>query len=66
MERQSYRDAVRRVARLRFEREHVTDTETITRIEHELAHAEAALAVQEQRGTGTAARSRAGHSGAEL
>lgn len=47
MHRELYREAVRRVARLRFEREHVTDGETLRRIERELANAEAALATQE-------------------
>ncbi len=36
---ESYREAARRVARLRFEREHVTDVDMVARIEHELARA---------------------------
>lgn len=48
MQAELYRDAARRVAKLRFEREHVTDAETIHRIERELANAEAALTTQEE------------------
>ena len=48
MQMERYRDAATRVAKLRFEREHVTDVESMRRIERELAAAEAALATQEE------------------